>query len=608
MECRLRCRRFSASEVEARSGSFSSEEEAVSSQVTHKAFAMLRNARQAMRCSQVQRLTSAELVGELYATVRSGFAARFSTALSFATLDPNNLTAANPGEFYNLVGGQWRSTHASETVIDPLNGDAFLKGPNTSSQELRPFIDSLQQCTKSGLHNPLKNPERYLQYGSVSARAAEALRQPEVHAFFSRLIQRVSPKSTAQADAEVSVTQKFLENFSGDQVRFLARSFGVPGNHAGQQSNGYRWPYGPVALITPFNFPLEIPALQLLSSLYMGNKPVVKSDTKVAVVLEQFLRLLHACGLPEIDADMINCTGPVMEDLLMQSHPRMTLFTGSSRVAGHLATALQGRCKVEDAGFDWKILGPDVDSKDNMMEYVAWVCDQDAYACSGQKCSAQSMLFMHQNWVQQGFVDRLKSLAAQRNLEDLSVGPVLTVTTEKMLSHVEKLLAIPGARLEFGGVALRGGDHSIPPVYGAIEPTAVFVPLEEMLRTPEAFHLATTEIFGPLQVLTSYESRQEGLVLEAIERMHAHLTAAIVSNNIPFLNRMLGSTCNGTTYVGLRARTTGAPQNHWFGPAGDPRAAGIGTPEAIQLVWSCHREIIYDTDTPAVGWTAPKPT
>ena len=39
---------------------------------------------------------------------------------------------------------------------------------------------------------------------------------------------------------------------------------------------------------------------------------------------------------------------------------------------------------------------------------------------------------------------------------------------------------------------------------------------------------------------------------------------------------------------------TGAPQNHWFGPAGDPRGAGIGTPEAIRLVWSCHREIIQD--------------
>lgn len=58
--------------------------------------------------------------------------------------------------------------------------------------------------------------------------------------------------------------------------------------------------------------------------------------------------------------------------------------------------------------------------------------------------------------------------------------------------------------------------------------------------------------------------------------------------------QVLANTVNGTTYAGIRARTTGAPQNYWFGPAGDPRAAGIGTPEAIRLVWSCHREIITD--------------
>lgn len=78
------------------------------------------------------------------------------------------------------------------------------------------------------------------------------------------------------------------------------------------------------------------------------------------------------------------------------------------------------------------------------------------------------------------------------------------------------------------------------------------------------------------------------------ESMSHHLTAAVVSNDISFLQLVLGHTVNGTTYAGLRARTTGAPQNHWFGPAGDPRAAGIGTPEAIRLVWSCHREIIHD--------------
>ena len=45
---------------------------------------------------------------------------------------------------------------------------------------------------------------------------------------------------------------------------------------------------------------------------------------------------------------------------LLQAKPRMTLFTGSSRVAEKLAVDLKGRIKLEDAGFDWKILGPDV--------------------------------------------------------------------------------------------------------------------------------------------------------------------------------------------------------------------------------------------------------
>jgi 1-pyrroline-5-carboxylate dehydrogenase len=44
----------------------------------------------------------------------------------------------------------------------------------------------------------------------------------------------------------------------------------------------------------------------------------------------------------------------------------------------------------------------------------------------------------------------------------------------------------------------------------------------------------------------------------------------------------------------MRARTTGAPQNHFFGPAGDPRGAGIGTPKAIIDTWSCERMINFD--------------
>ena len=94
------------------------------------------------------------------------------------------------------------------------------------------------------------------------------------------------------------------------------------------------------------------------------------------------------------------------------------------------------------------------------------------------------------------------------------------------------------------------------------------------------------------------------LVLEVLNKMQNHLTAGVVSNDNHFLHEVLGNTINGTIYAGIRAKTTAAPQQHWFGPSGDPRSAGIHTPEAIKLCWSSHREIIYDYGPVAKDWVA----
>jgi 1-pyrroline-5-carboxylate dehydrogenase len=61
-------------------------------------------------------------------------------------------------------------------------------------------------------------------YGAVCAKVAQEMRKPEVASFFAHLIQRTSPKSWAQAMAELVVTRRFFENFSGDQVRGLHSS------------------------------------------------------------------------------------------------------------------------------------------------------------------------------------------------------------------------------------------------------------------------------------------------------------------------------------------------------------------------------------------------
>lgn len=199
-----------------------------------------------------------------------------------------------------------------------------------------------------------------------------------------------------------------------------------------------------------------------------GNKLLVKVDSRVSVVFEQFLRMMHECGLPKTDLDLVHCDGKNAEKIIrMTPEIRNVMFVGSSKVAEHLSEITKGKVRLEDAGFDWKILGPDVQH----LDYVAWQADQDAFACSGQKCSAQSIMYMHENWAKTDLIDRLKKLAARRKLEDRTCIPILTWNNKQIKAHIDACLKIPGAKLLFGGKELTG--HTIPEVYGAFEPTAV---------------------------------------------------------------------------------------------------------------------------------------
>ena len=128
-------------------------------------------------------------------------------------------------------------------------------------------------------------------------------------------------------------------------------------------------------MISPFNFPLEIPVLQMMGALFMGNQVLMKPDIRTALPVEQMVRLLHYCGMPKEDLSLIYCDGPVMEHILKKAPVNQTCFTGSSNVAEKLVKALNGKIRIEDAGFDWKILGPDVPKEQKLIDYVAWQSD-----------------------------------------------------------------------------------------------------------------------------------------------------------------------------------------------------------------------------------------
>ncbi len=142
-------------------------------------------------------------------------------------------------------------------------------------------------------------------------------------------------------------------------------------------------------------------------------------------------------------------------------------------------------------------------------------------------------------------------------MKDLSIGPILSWNNEKIKAHIDAVLELEGSKLLFGGKPL-AEPHNIPTIYGSYQPTAIFVPLRHF-RSPKKFKLLTTELFGPFQIVTEYKDKEIDSVLNTLEKMSHHLTAAVVSNDPIFTQKILGSTVNGTQYAGIRARTTGAP-------------------------------------------------
>lgn len=89
----------------------------------------------------------------------------------WATYDPASLgEVATPCVVQNIVKGQFQGSKQSLNIIHPLDKDKYpiFTIPDTSIDEIGPFVESLRKCPKSGLHNPLKNPERYVEYGEIS--------------------------------------------------------------------------------------------------------------------------------------------------------------------------------------------------------------------------------------------------------------------------------------------------------------------------------------------------------------------------------------------------------------------------------------------------------
>lgn len=99
----------------------------------------------------------------------------YSSIPSWASVDPKAM-GSTPDVYAvsNLIDGKWVQAKGTLSFPDPMNKDAhpIFTCPDTTVEEIQPFLDSLRKVPKSGVHNPLKNPARYVEYGEISRRVS----------------------------------------------------------------------------------------------------------------------------------------------------------------------------------------------------------------------------------------------------------------------------------------------------------------------------------------------------------------------------------------------------------------------------------------------------
>ena len=348
------------------------------------------------------------------------------------------------------------------------------------------------------------------------------------------LIVREAGKTFSNAVSEVREAVDFLR-FYAAQAR-------------GHLSNDRHRALGPVACISPWNFPLAIFTGQVSAALAAGNPVIAKPAEQTPLIAQEAVRLLHEAGIPADVLQLLPGPGETVGAKLV-SDPRVqgVVFTGSTDVARIIQRSLAARLDAagrpvafiaETGGQNAMI----VDSSALAEQVVADVV-VSAFDSAGQRCSALRVLC-----VQEDIADRLLEMLegamaelAVGNPERLAVdvGPVIDESARTMLfQHIEKMRgsgrrvyqSLPSA---LGEVRRAGSGTFVPPTLIAIDR------LEDLER----------EVFGPvLHVLRYRREDLDGLV-ERINALGYGLTLGIHSRVDETINGIVRRARVGNIYV-----------------------------------------------------------
>ncbi|MBC6983590.1 aldehyde dehydrogenase family protein [Caulobacter sp. 17J80-11] len=395
--------------------------------------------------------------------------------------------------YANLIGGEWVDGANAAQNLNPSDLDDVV---GEFAQGDAADVDRAVAAAQAAL--PAWSRATAQVRGDLLDKVADRLLAREAE--LGELLAREEGKTLAEAKGEVQRAGRIFKFFAGECWRAVGEV--LPSQRPGVSVETRREPVGVVGLITPWNFPIAIPAWKAAPALAYGNCVVIKPADIVPASVWALAEIIHEAGAPAGVFNLVMGRGSVVgEALINHKGVDAISFTGSQGVGGRIAEACAKnfkRFQLEMGGKNPLVVLDDAD-----LDLAVEGALNGAFFSTGQRCTASSRLIVTKG-VYGEFVRRLKTRLEALKVGDArdpatQMGPVVSDPQLRQNLDYVRVGTEEGATLAFGGERLE------MPKRGFYMRPALFTDVDNSMR------VAREEIFGPVAVAILADSAEHAL-------------------------------------------------------------------------------------------------
>ncbi len=429
----------------------------------------------------------------------------------------------------NLIDGEWINGEAIANINPANTAEVIGEYARATAADAGAAIAAATAAFPAWSRStPLER------HAVLSKAAAEILARKEE---LGTLLSREEGKTLAEGIGETIRAAQIFDFFAGECLRLSGEI--LPSVRPGVGVEITREPVGPVGIITPWNFPIAIPAWKIAPALAWGNTVVIKPADLVPGCTWALVDILHRAGLPRGVLNLVMGRGSVVGQAILDSKDiRAISFTGSVGTGRRVAEAsikVMRKFQLEMGGKNPMVVLDDAD-----LEVAVEACLNGAFYSTGQRCTASSRLI-----VQEGIHDRFVARLSER-MKALVVGDPLDKATQigpvvdaDQLAQDESYIAI--GREE--GAELVGGARVEAATEGFFLQPALFVGATNDMR------ISREEIFGPVASVIRVKDYDEALAVA--NDTEFGLSAGICTRSLAHATRFKRDSQAGMVMVNL---------------------------------------------------------